>query len=56
MLDDVGQDLVRESDRGRIAPVVLLTDPAFREVITAPQARLVVTTPRGEERGRQQPG
>ncbi|MFE9912635.1 SMI1/KNR4 family protein [Streptomyces clavifer] len=40
----------------RIAPVVLLTDPAFREVITAPRARLVVTTPRGEERGRQQPG
>lgn len=30
----------------RIAPVVLLTDPAFREVITAPRARLVVTTPR----------
>ncbi|MFH8977037.1 SMI1/KNR4 family protein [Streptomyces sp. NPDC017890] len=39
----------------RIAPVVLLTDPAFREVITAPRARLVVTTPRGEVRGRQQP-
>ncbi|MGW3941969.1 SMI1/KNR4 family protein [Streptomyces phaeochromogenes] len=40
----------------RIAPVVLLTDPAFREVITAPRARLVVTTPRGEARERQQPG
>lgn len=40
----------------RIAPVVLLTDPAFREVITAPRARLVVTTPRGEARQRQQPG
>ncbi|MFD4033316.1 hypothetical protein ACFWVP_23100 [Streptomyces sp. NPDC058637] len=40
----------------RIALVVLLTDPAFREVITAPRARLVVTTPRGEVRGRQQSG
>ncbi|MER5555147.1 SMI1/KNR4 family protein [Streptomyces sp. NPDC002793] len=40
----------------RVAPVVLLTDPAFREVITAPRARLVVTTPRGEVRGRQQLG
>ncbi|MFD6291993.1 SMI1/KNR4 family protein [Streptomyces sp. NPDC060205] len=40
----------------RIAPVVLLTDPAFREVITAPRARLVVTTPRGEACERQEPG
>ncbi|GAA3370802.1 hypothetical protein GCM10017744_096030 [Streptomyces antimycoticus] len=34
----------------RIAPVVLLTDPAFREVITPARARRVVTTPRGEFR------
>ncbi|EXU66622.1 hypothetical protein Z951_19050 [Streptomyces sp. PRh5] len=34
----------------RIAPVVLLTDPAFREVVTPARARRVVTTPRGEFR------
>ncbi|WP_235882296.1 SMI1/KNR4 family protein [Streptomyces apricus] len=36
----------------RIAPVVLLTDPAFREVVTASRARLLVTTPRGGARER----
>ncbi|GGY93324.1 hypothetical protein GCM10010300_41760 [Streptomyces olivaceoviridis] len=30
-----------------IAPVILLTDPAFRDVITPRRARLVVLTPRG---------
>ncbi|WP_432015034.1 SMI1/KNR4 family protein [Streptomyces cucumeris] len=34
-------------DPDRIAPVVLLTDPVLRDVITPHRARLVVTLPRG---------
>ncbi|WP_069161082.1 SMI1/KNR4 family protein [Nocardia altamirensis] len=33
----------------RIAPVVLLTDPVLRHVITPDRARQVVTTPRGQD-------
>ncbi|WP_216900321.1 hypothetical protein, partial [Nocardia alni] len=32
----------------RIAPVILLTDPILRPVITPRRARLAVTTPRGQ--------
>ncbi|GHJ36946.1 SMI1/KNR4 family protein [Streptomyces sp. TS71-3] len=37
-------------DPHAIAPVILLTDPAFREVVTDRRARLIVRTPRGEGR------
>ncbi|GAA4556930.1 SMI1/KNR4 family protein [Planotetraspora kaengkrachanensis] len=33
----------------RIAPVVLLTDPALRELVTPERARTIVTAPRGNE-------
>ncbi|MEU8825060.1 SMI1/KNR4 family protein [Streptomyces sp. NPDC048636] len=38
-------------DPNRIAPVVLLTDPALREVITPQRARVVVTLPRRSSHG-----
>ncbi|NYI95220.1 hypothetical protein HNR12_001497 [Streptomonospora nanhaiensis] len=37
-------------EENRIAPVVLLVDPALREVVTPRRARSVVYTPRGAER------
>jgi hypothetical protein len=37
----------RSDSPHRIAPVILLTDPELRQLITADRARTVVTTPRG---------
>ncbi len=34
----------------RIAPVVLLTDPILRDLVTPERARTIVTTPRGDNR------
>ncbi|MEV0408528.1 SMI1/KNR4 family protein [Actinoallomurus sp. NPDC050550] len=36
----------------RIAPTILLTDPAFRSVVTPDRYHAIITTPRGEGRAR----